>query len=520
MYVYNSTATQSHPIDYYSIEYIHAQNPKTITVKINPPKNRALLHIEPYHGVLKQTNNKIILTFENNNDYISAIFNTDLINSRTMYLLGVAIGISDSNQKIPVAKKAILTKEPIENLNELYLTLNETETISAKENYYRLKNSEEDLTPNHLEKYIKKIEHLNTLFQNLTQQGYYDSFYEQLAFKELSATHNIFQKVKNHHSYYVHYRKTILDTLIQSYKSERYKEIHMVMPIYKESNVFDQQSTNAITLQNQLLELSHQIEITIIFVLKDCQKTFKQEFIEFLERAHLSIDIYFVFKQNIEYEVNSIDFLYTDKSNFVITKALRINIPAFTLHHHKNIIDEYHAMFRKIKKRSLNYQEFMEDNNQICNQSNPILEKLVGQWYHYVHGSKKFWEDRVMIYQDGRVEYFVEEQLTEDGLIINREFQSVILLDDIKTKRLFTIVFDHQPYKIQKAFITKSISKQSEKEFDILAIGIFSRRPIDIEKAKEILGNSQEVRILEQGSTSDNLANYLIDTYGYLHSHQ
>ncbi len=59
------------------------------------------------------------------NDYISTIFNTDLINNRTKYLVGVGIGIADINQKIPIAKKVILIKDKIEDSDELYLVLNE-----------------------------------------------------------------------------------------------------------------------------------------------------------------------------------------------------------------------------------------------------------------------------------------------------------------------------------------------------------------------------------------------------------
>jgi len=43
-------------------------------------------------------------------------------------------------------------------------------------------------------------------------------------------------------------------------------------------------------------------------------------------------------------------------------------------------------------------------------------------------------------------------------VIINKEYQSIILLEDDITKRVLTIVFDHQPHKIQDAFLVKIIA--------------------------------------------------------------
>jgi hypothetical protein len=506
-------------IDCYYIEHLNSDNTET-NIMVTPPKNKTSFKIKPYEGTLKLQKNKIILTFSNSEDYISAIFNLELANRHTKHLVGVGIGISDINEKIPVSKKVILTKEPVEDINELYLTLNETEIISAKENSFKFQDDSKNPMNSHLEKYIKKIARLDSLFKRLSKEGHFTSFYEQLAFKEFSAIHNLFQKFQKHHSFYIHYRKRILDILIESHKNEPYKKLSMVMPIYKEDNLFEQQSDNAIELQNALKELSKSVEIKIVFVVKDCNKPVKQEFITFLKEVSSLMKIHFVFKDKIEYEVNSVDFFFTGKDDFVISKELRTDISAFQLYKHKNTIDIYHAFFRTILNRSISYEEFMQDKNFICIKENPLLKNLSGKWYHYIYGSKKFWEDKVTIFEDGRVEYFCEEKTTERGNIIIKEYQSVMLLDDPTTKRLFTIIFDNQPYKIQKAFFTKNIAKQFETDLDIFSIGILSRKPIPIDKAIEILGDIDDVRFLEKSIMSQNLANYLTDNYGYQHTHK
>jgi len=518
LYVFNRYGVEEKNLDYYEIKHISKKD-NEIQIIVIPPKNKKSLKIDFYEGILKQDNNKIILTFYNNHDYITAIFNTDLSNDLSDCLTGVAIGIADINKKIPVSKKVVLSKITIADMNELYLTLNESEMVFAKENYYPVKHSNADFKKSHLEKYIKKVNNLNKLFKNLSRTNYFNTFYEQLAFKEFSAVNNIFQKIKNNHSYYINSRRRILERLINSYHTQKYTEINMVMPVYQSDNVFEHQSKYALTIQNDFKKLSKEISINIIFVIKDCEKPFSQEFKIFLTQIQSSTNIFFVHRKDIEYEVNSIDFLYTDTNDYIVSKFLRLDSPVFYLFQDAQTIDEHQAIYRKILMRSVSYAEFLSDTDKMCFKSNPLLKNLSGKWYHYIYGSRQFWEDEVKIFENGKVEYYCEDRKTEVGEIIIKEYQSVILLDDPITKRLFTIVFDNDPYKIQKAFFTKNVAKQFETDLDIFSTGILSRKPIPVDKALEILGDVDDVRLLEKSIMSKKLADYLTDSYGYQHTH-
>jgi len=524
LYVFNDSGVEEgQPIDYYSIAYSDTTpTSNELQITVTPPKNRASLRIQPYHGLLKHQKNKIILNFENRNDYITALFNSDLINSHSQYLVGVAIGIADRNEKIPLSKKVILTKETIENIHELYPTLNETEILSAKENSYELHDSNQPIESIHLNKYIKKIHRLNQLFGNLTKQHYFKTFYKQLAIKEFSAIDNIFQKLTKHKPYHVNSRKRVLDILLYSYSSEPYQQLYMVMPIYQKDNIFEHQSAKALLLQQEFIELSSSITIEIIFVVKECKKALNPEFKTFLAKIASKITIYFTFKHQLKTEVNSIDFLFTDKKNFIVTKFLRVDTPVFNLYQEKATIEEHEAMYRKIRNRSIAYDSFNQEGRQPCMPMNPTLKSLVGAWHHYVYGSTterdgtvKLWDDKVIIYEDGTIDYYSETIKTEKGVIINKAYQSVILLDDIENKRLATLVFDHLPHKIQKAFTVKIIVKQYQRDSDMFAIGIFSRSPIHLPKVQEILGDIHQVRLLKEPNIGHRLVNYLIDTYGY-----
>jgi hypothetical protein len=521
IYVFNIQEEEQKPyIDYYEIEYkgrdIIADK---IDIEVKPPKKKAIGDKEYYSGKLEYKKNKIILTFENSSDYISVLFNRELINSYNEYLVGVGIGISSFNKMIPIAKKVILTKEIISDVSQLYLTLNETEILVAKENTFKLNyHHENSFRYNHLIKYINKIKGIDNLFKSLDRENIFNSFYEKLAFKEFFSLNSLFQKLKHNRSYFVNYRKRVFDTLFKSHKKEEYSSIYIVMPTFTDDNIFEHLSPKALLLQDEFIKLTQKVQISIVFVLKDCEEQLSYEFKQFLKKIYLDTNIYFSTKSELKGVVNSIDFLYTNRENFLVSRFLRVDRPVFNIYIDKSTIAEHRAMFRKILNRSMEYDKFINGNNGLCDIDHPLLETLSGVWYYYTYGSHinsdkivKFWSNRVVIYTDGRVDYYHNDIKTARGSILIKEYQSILILNDILTKRLITIVFDHQEYKIQKAFLVKVITKQIQKDFDIFAIGIFSREPIEISKAKEILGDIDNVRILESRDISDRLVDYFMN---------
>jgi len=511
MYVFNFIDNKKE-IDYYKIDYLKSININKAEISVYPPKSKSHLDIEPYVGEINIYNNKIILKFDNNNDYISAIFNTDLINSRTKYLVGVGIGIADVNQKIPTAKKVILTKEKIKNYNELYLGLNETEIIRAEENSYKFEDERKEYQSNHLKKYIKKINGINSLFQNLSKQNFYNSFYEQLAFKEFLAINRIFQKLNKGHSYFISDRERILNVLIDAKTYEKYKELYIVMPIYENNNIFEKLSLRALELQKRLLKLSSEARVEIIFVIENCEKEFSLEFKIFLEKAYKTINIYFVLKSDIENRVNSIDFIFTDKKNFSIARLLRTSSSVFHLFKHNINICQYEEMYRKILNRSLSYKDFKKEK--ICTkQINPILKRLIGKWYLHLYGTQKFWISEINIYKNSLVVLINDNGEKIEGEIINKNSQSIMILEDNKTERMFSIIFDNNISKLSISFLVKFIGKKFSSDLELMSIGIMSRHIIELEKVQEILGDVDEVRLIEKESIQNRLSKYLTEKF-------
>ncbi len=287
----------------------------------------------------------------------------------------------------------------------------------------------------------------------------------------------------------------------------------MVMPIDKGDNIFEHQSSQALLLQEQFQALSQSISIEMIFVLPSCQYPLRDEFLSFLSTIQSSIKIYFIFTEEIEQEVNSIDFLLTEQKNFLISKFLRVDAPVFNLSLDQNIINEHEAMFRKIRNRSIPYESFFEKGRSLCQSNNPILKNLVGRWYFYLYGTGKFWQDEIHIAKDGTVNSITENGEEEQGEIIHKHYQSIILLEEKKTRRLLTIIFDHQPHQTTHVFTVQVIAKQFKSDLEILTIGLFSRHKMEIEKAQNILGDVDEVRVLEKEGIQRRLGAYLSEKF-------
>ena len=138
------------------------------------------------------------------------------------------------------------------------------------------------------------------------------------------------------------------------------------MPTYEPNNIFEHFSEKVQNIQDELINLSTQISIHIIFVLKECKESLSKEFMERVERLSKTITINFISKTSIEQEVNSIDFIFTDRENFLVTKYLRQENPPFYVCKDKHIIVQHQNSFQKIRKRAISYKEFRTKSKELC----------------------------------------------------------------------------------------------------------------------------------------------------------
>ena len=189
-------------IDYYTIEH---NLDEVGAIKVTPPAKKAYLNIQEYYGKYIQHQNILFILFSNSHDYMSFVFNIEFDIKTSRYIVGVAIGIADRNSKIPIAKKAIISKDRLSNIEieKLYKTLNETEAISTKENLFFIDN----IDNNHrfLENYYDKVYRIKRLFKNLQKSNqFFNRYYYKLLFKEFSSVEQMFKKAIKNQVYYLY----------------------------------------------------------------------------------------------------------------------------------------------------------------------------------------------------------------------------------------------------------------------------------------------------------------------------
>jgi len=517
-YVYNENASlDTLRIDYYTIEYQQLLSPNSFAIKVIAPKyKKDRFNVTPYQGKLIFFEQKIIILFHNKYDYIAAIFNKELTTSYTPYTVGVSIGISDFNQKTPVAKKAILSQSILKEFDELYLTLNETEIIMAQEGFFSLNIAKEEQNKAHLSKVSQKINNINLFLQNASQKSFRALEYK-VAFREFRAISRIMQNVASSKTFYVNSRERVLESVLDSFAYKPFRELYIVMPILNKYNVFRYYSPTAKRLIEKFQKLSQCVSIELICVIERCVSSFPVEIEDFLNELKEHISISFVYAKSIDSEVNSYDFIFSDNKDFIFAKLTRSRVPAFRFFSDSTTLDDYESHFYKIKKYAVSFEKFEKNKSLFCAEGkNKQLEKFVGTWHLYFQGSKQFWYNQLKIYGDAQVELLNELRVIAKGRLFVKQKQSAIILEDIMSSNLTTMQFDNGGYNMKKGFLVNMIGKQYMSENDIFTVGVCIKDEISLQEAQDILSiEESKAFYLDNGVIKERLKEYLIGRYGY-----
>jgi len=466
-----------------------------------------------YSGRATIKQNRLIMQFENSNDYVTLIVNLTSLSKESNFLIGVVAGISDIDDKTPIAKKVILSKKEFKTQEEskVYGILNETETIFAYEE--RFNNLPYETSHNPIEKTKNKIENLNNYFENLIKKSSYGECHYQLAFNELIETREIFKKISNNQSFNLFNRYSILNAILDSHPYEMYNKIYCVMPIYNSYFIFDDSSNKTKEIIDKLenLAIKKDVYIEILFVVINCKKEICSTFLNNLERLKKFATINFVSYDKIKKEMTTIDFIYTDKKNFILYKPLRFYRELFLFENLSDIISNYAHTFDKIKNFSIPYSNELK-LYKFCKKSDYFIKELIGKWHLYGEGSIELFYYQVEIFENNSVEVYDKfGTLVDKGKIIYKPIQSILILDDLLSRRVGVIVFDTNHHAIKEAFVAKLLYKQYGKDDDIFTLGVFSKKEISLRDLKYIFRGDKnyDVRKLVDSAVNDRLIKYL-----------
>jgi len=446
---------------------------------------------EEYIGeMIYHHNGSVSFIIKNDISTIHILIQNDLDTHSFKYLYGVYMGEAHKNQKILIAKKVILSKEQIEyqEYKNLYLSLNEIEIISTVESFHHADDRSDIFT--HLEKYSLKLEDYNNLFNNLTtKQELQNDFYLQLAFKEFYGTSKLINKLSTQKQYFTLNRTNILETVFKILNDDT--ALYMVMPIFDSDNIFVKETTKANQLRERFLTLK---KAKIIFIIDSNRNIDDFQYI-FEEMSKLN-SIKFALKDEVENSVNSLDFFYTNKKDFVATRKLRTDKQAFYISKERDTIDEHEIFYKKIDKMSISYQEFSKNSFSIFSKE---MKSILGEWYvyrygDYIHenGERKLWESILKINSANRVENFRRDgkERVANGEITVTKKQIIINLISLSTGNSKIIYFnkDKKIYPIIQLFF---IDKRFARDDDMLSVGILSKQKLTTQKAREILGEDK-----------------------------
>ena len=123
-----------------------------------------------------------------------------------------------------------------------------------------------------------------------------------------------------------------------------------------------------------------------------------------------------------------------------------------------------------------------------------ILENLTGKWYLYSYPSNpnlsEVWSTETNIYDD----FTVLDAHRNKGKIYIGKKQSLLVKESHNSKNITTIVFDNDRITYGN-FPFSRIAKSNSFNKEILSFGFFSRRKLEKNEAKNILGKIENVQL-------------------------
>ncbi len=486
------------------------------TVKIIPPKDK--IGSEEYEGIISFSQSKISLNLFNSYDQVMMLFETSLKrrSDKPLYnniLYGLAIGISDHDQKIPVAKKVILTEVQMsqEQMQKHYLILNESEQLHASENLYTFEERELDVS--YLSNYKSKIDSLHRFFSNVKYSPYIKtSLAQHMVFTEFHAFKKMYDKFSQNQDYFLSDRKRVYLEFLRFLKNYSEKEACIVLPIYKKSeNIFLYESMGKQSIKELIISLAKEgVKFTIIFVIQSNQNLEHNNFYSILHQLHeVGIDLSFIYQQQIISNGFSEDFFYAQSHQYVISKESIYQNKNFTIAQNKQRIRGYIASFQKIYKQSFSYSD-LQTQSYPYSLEHPLLEKLVGTWYCYFYGSFEtksqqtiLWEGQIEIDCTFKVTEIIENRDKIFGKLTINERQSVITLLNQNTKNNAYIHINNRT--IKKITPITLYAKQYQKDEDMISIGIMSVEKLDKQRAKTILGDPRNLILKAEQSLQNRI---------------
>ncbi|NOZ90201.1 MAG: hypothetical protein GXO60_02825 [Epsilonproteobacteria bacterium] len=274
----------------------------------------------------------------------------------TNYTVGICMGFSPKDNKVPRAKKVILSKEILDTKRlDLHFILNSIEILPAIEN--RVNKNIDELDHNLLIKYTQRLKRYYLFFQELIKNRFNKSFYYRLALKEFNSFKNLFEKVIKGNSYFVYNYQRAFYEMIKTLENIKNIPLYVVQELTP-NHYLVQSGYQEMKIQNRLYNLKdYGIDINLIVVIESHIDKEVELAIKIMIEKGINVKI--VEKAKIIHQVNSIDFAFInrgDKNDFVLADPLRDSKDVYKIFTNKVEMEEYFSDYYKILNRSYDFK--------------------------------------------------------------------------------------------------------------------------------------------------------------------
>ena len=168
-------------------------------------------------------------------------------------------------------------------------------------------------------------------------------------------------------------------------------------------------------------------------------------------------------------------------------------------HHLYAICSAYNIPIEIFENKNIKTKEHIDEilNNRysMFHKNYELLEKLKGEWYLYSYPSNlafaDVWETKTTIYED----FSVEDMHKNRGKLFIGKKQSIIIKESHNSKNFTSITFDNDKVTYEN-FVFSRVSKSNSLNQELFNFGFFSRKKMDRERAKKVLGELEKVQLL------------------------
>lgn len=494
--------------------------------------------VEHYKGTLEIIKDNYYFYLENNFEKLSFYFVLNRGYATNNILHGLRLGLS-YDKSLPVSAKNFLTKNILKQseLDILYMSANESEYLIADESHSDTYNN---IKTTYINKLQTKIENLSiftdkskyffkkTIFDDIDRDIIFDDTYKDIIFDDiyvdifyqsLLSINEMSKRVTQDKTYFISSREKATNIFLKGMSLQKSKKdayCNIVYPIFnRHSSLFDEKSSEEykrdiklnINLAKGGLTINRILIVTLDYEITDY---FKKTVNDMLDSG---INIWIAIKEEVQNLTASYDFIYNKNVRIAGYRNIEERKCYFKISKDYDKLKNLSVSFDKIKEKSYDLKTFLDKQKEHNNIKN-IPDNLLGEWNLYMYGSSSspFWHKTIEIDKYGKVEQYVDGNLTSKGNIetYSNTNQYYICLDNHQERDLILMFIDKNDVG-NSIFSVSIIDNEWGKSHNKMAsFGIFSKTILEEKTVIDILGEDKsETLLIENDGFKNRVAKLL-----------